>query len=60
MKIVCEECGSDQIQTLEWIDVNTGDRNGHGPDDLNSNWCDECQDHVYFMNEEDYLEKKKQ
>jgi len=60
MKIVCEECGSDQIQTLEWVDVNTGKSVQSGPGELNDNWCNKCKEHVYFMNEEDYLEKKKQ
>jgi hypothetical protein len=60
MKIVCKECGSDQIQTLEWVDVNTGKSVQAGPGELNDNWCNKCNENVYCMSEEDYLEKKKQ
>lgn len=60
MKIVCEKCGSDQIQTLDWVYVNTDKVAGYGPGELKDNWCPVCEDHVYFMNEEDFLEKKKE
>jgi hypothetical protein len=60
MKLVCEECGSDKIQTLQWVDVNTEEIRGAGPGEYEDNWCDECQDHTEFINEDEFLTKKEE
>lgn len=45
---ICEECGSDKIQTLEWVEVNTNKVIGGGIGDENDRWCPICEKHVNF------------
>jgi len=59
MKIVCEECGSSQIQTLCWVDPNTRKIIAEGPGEVPDNWCEECEDHVDFTNKCVFLANKK-
>ncbi len=56
-KLVCAECGSDQIQVLAWIDANTNEYKSEGTDDRENHWCEKCQEHVEFITE-DQLEYK--
>jgi hypothetical protein len=58
MKLVCEECGSDNIQTLMWVGVNTNEVGDSGPGETNDNWCNECESHVDFIDEEEFLNLK--
>jgi hypothetical protein len=58
MKIVCEECGSDSIQTLMWVGVNTNEVGDSGPGETNDNWCNKCESHVDFVDEEEFLNLK--
>lgn len=45
---VCDECGSDNIQTQAWVDPNTRIFIGTTGIDRDDNWCDECEDHLPF------------
>lgn len=50
--LYCSECGSRHVQTLEWIDPNTGQVVGGndcgGTDD---NWCEHCETHPFLTND---------
>ena len=37
--IVCEECGSTEIQTQAWVDANTHQYIGETGIDRDDNWC---------------------
>ena len=60
MKTVCEECGSDNIETLMWVGVNTNEVGDAGCGQTNDNWCNKCKSHVDFINEEEFLELKEE
>lgn len=60
MKIVCEDCGSENVQTREWVYVNTDDSAGGGTGDLEDNWCDNCKGYVYLIMEDEFLEQQKE
>jgi hypothetical protein len=55
-QLVCEQCGSTDVETRCWCDANTGnitDRgNGLGKEDC---WCGHCGEHVYLVFEKEYL-----
>lgn len=53
-KLVCSTCGSSNIQTLAWVDVNTDEVMDSGPGDTQDNWCCDCEDHVKFCTEEEF------
>ncbi len=46
--VVCEGCGSDNIQTQAWVDPNARTFIGTTGIDRYDNWCDECEDHQPF------------
>ena len=52
--LVCEKCGSSNIQVLAWVDANTNEYREEGVDDKNSKWCEDCREHVNLINEEEY------
>ncbi len=37
--LVCKECGSTNVQTLAWVDVNTNEYHSEGTGDFS---CDDC------------------
>lgn len=55
-KQVCSNCGSDQVQTVMWVWVNTDIPDGEygQPDDLENFWCAGCEEHHALMTEEDF------
>ena len=49
---ICKECGSKDVEQLEWRKVNTGEFNGTGVEaDNTSQWCCDCEEHVEFKEE---------
>ena len=56
--LVCEDCGSRDIETMAWVKVNENDRcNGYvGVEDSDNNWCYNCQDHVSVTSLANYEE----
>lgn len=52
--LVCEQCGSKKIQTLAWVDANTNKYVGEFSNEKQDNWCENCEEHVYFTTEETY------
>ena len=47
--VVCEGCGSDNIQTQAWVDPNARTFIGTTGIDRYDNWCDECEDHQHSV-----------
>lgn len=37
--LVCKNCGSTNVQTLAWVDVNTNEYHCDGPGDM---YCEDC------------------
>ena len=57
---VCEECGSQDIEQLEWRKVNTNEFCGiFDAEDTSSQWCCQCEKHVSFSTKQEYLNKNK-
>lgn len=53
--LVCEECGSQEIQTLMWVNPNTDELNGElSCEDENNNWCEVCKRHCGLTSLEIY------
>lgn len=47
MKWVCSDCGSDQVQTKKWVDLNTDEPVSDCSDgDTSDNWCEGCESHT--------------
>ena len=39
--LVCEDCGSKDVQVLAWVDANTNEYKGEGPNNgSDQNWCE--------------------
>jgi len=58
-KLVCMECGSDDIEELQWVSANTGEISGGINDtEVEDQWCNNCNEHVEFCTEEEYKNNK--
>ena len=55
--VVCEGCGSDNIQTQAWVDPNARTFIGTTGIDRYDNWCDECEDHQPFCTLKEFKER---
>jgi len=56
--LVCEDCGSTDIEQKAWVDANTNEFSGDAGDSRQERWCNDCQDHVDFCNQEDFIEEE--
>lgn len=56
--LVCEVCGSEDIQGKAWVDINKKKPEIEFVDfgDENDNWCKSCEAHVNFITREQYEE----
>ena len=54
--VVCEECGSDNIQTQAWVNPNARTFIGTTGIDRYDNWC-ECEDHQSFITLREFKER---
>lgn len=46
MMWVCSDCGSTNVQTKRWVDLNTNEIKGEVSDgESDDNWCDNCGSH---------------
>ena len=55
--LVCEECGSEKVQTLAWVECNTNNYISEGPSegaDEQDNWCPDCDKHCSFTSKAEY------
>lgn len=55
--VVCDECGSTDIQTQAWVDPNTHIFIGATGIDRDDNWCDECEEHLPFCTQKEFKER---
>lgn len=55
--IVCEECGSTEIQTQAWVDANTHEYIDETGIDRDDNWCNGCQTNTYFCSKTEFIER---
>jgi hypothetical protein len=49
--LVCENCGSCDVETSAWVKVNEYDRCDEyiGLEDNENNWCCDCEEHVHLI-----------
>lgn len=48
-KLVCETCGSLNIKSKCWVDLNSNSVLDQCYDgDIKDNWCNDCKNHVNF------------
>lgn len=61
-KLVCENCGSDQVQSTMWVYVNTSKIvDGYGDENNEyDNWCDNCEEHYLIITERQYQDLEKE
>lgn len=52
--LVCQECGSREIQMMAWVDPNTLEYVSSIDADSDDQWCDACQEHVWFCSLEEF------
>jgi len=53
--LVCEECGSQDIQTLMWVNPNNNEIDGElSCENDENNWCKVCCEHVSLTSLEQY------
>lgn len=58
--LVCEECGSSNVQMRAWVNANTLDyTSDSGDTDRDNYWCEDCEEHNYLCSRSDYLNGKK-
>ena len=56
MKMVCKHCGSDDVQVMAWVDINSK-KLAEIPD-KSSIWCSDCCDHTKTIEKINYENKK--
>lgn len=54
--LVCDNCGSDQVQTKQWIWINTKKYAGDVEASKDDNWCEACQTHPAIVTHKEYEE----
>ena len=58
--LVCCECGSSEsIQIKVWNYVNSNEYAGECTDDSNDRWCEDCEEHVNFITQEEWETENK-
>lgn len=55
--LVCNECGSTDVQEQAWVDANTKSYIGFNGDDRDDRWCEECDGHNLLCNMKKFKEK---
>ena len=47
-KYTCKTCGSEDVEQLCWVNLNTGNPNGspYDLDDTDKNYCNTCGEHT--------------
>lgn len=49
---VCKDCGSEDVEQLGWVNLNTGLPNGSPYDRIEEptkNYCNECNEHTIII-----------
>lgn len=55
--LVCEECGSLQIEIQVWVDANTDEYLSDVDDERSGRWCSECTDNAHFCPKTEFVQK---
>ncbi len=55
--LVCNECGSTDVQEQAWVEVNTKVYVGFNGDDRDDRWCEECEEHNRLCSMKEFSEK---
>jgi len=56
---ICDSCGSEDVEQLEWRKVNSGEFcSSHDENLPEVQWCCDCKEHVSFATREDLEEIK--
>lgn len=58
-KLVCKQCGGDDLHVLAWVSVDLHEFQSDGPLGSENQWCNTCEEHVAFCSDEEYDEKAK-
>lgn len=54
--MVCSGCGSENVETLDWIDVQTNKVTGtYESEDPGSNWCRDCEQHLPIVQRKEFV-----
>ena len=60
-KVVCEQCGGTHLELKCWCDPNSGKvTDNRDCDAKQDRWCNDCQEHVYFIFEKEFLKNKEE
>lgn len=54
---VCQECGSKDIEEKMWVNPNTQEITGTCGD-YEDNYCNNCQEHVKIIPEDEFIENE--
>lgn len=51
---ICKTCGSEDIEQMGWVNLNTGLPNGspYSLNDLDKNYCNNCGEHTIIVHKE--------
>ncbi len=56
--LVCENCGSEDIQSQAWVGVNNNQvYEFFGLDDEDNNWCMNCQEQCDIIDQSTYIDR---
>ena len=58
-KLVCEICKGTNIEMRAWIDPNTNEVKQSCDCGRDDNWCNDCQENVYFLSKKVKKQKRK-
>jgi len=53
--LVCEDCGSKDVEVKAWININTNEYCSDVPDC--DYWCPQCRNHANVTSYEEYLRR---
>ena len=57
MKMVCKVCGSEEMQVMAWVDINS--KKLTEIPDKTQTWCDDCCNHTKPIDKQKYHNNKK-
>lgn len=56
---VCPDCGSDNVQTKMWVNVNTNKVDGQTMEDYDEYYCEDCKNYISKVSEAIMMPRKK-
>jgi len=55
---VCRKCGCDDVESKMWVNLNTMNVTGDASENIDDNWCNDCQDSCEIVTEDEYVERE--